>query len=481
MLHSMNFSRVLKGIFVFFLAVTTMLVFRPSASIRAADHRDAPTVDGLPEGDITDIFAFLDRNDASRLVLMMNVNPFAVPASSSTYRYSTDFLYQFKIDNTGDGVEDFVIQVQFTGNGVPQTMQVFGPQVPAVAGARSLRATGTPTLSGSTEQILTDSSGQIQAFAGLRDDPFVFDFSQFTKILNGSQDVFRAFTSPALGALRGRPVSADGTSGVDAFAGFNLSTIAVEFPKAMVRGSGPMINVWATVSRPEVQVQGGPNSQLMVQFERMGQQVFNTVFGTTPTVKDTINSTVPADDIANYSSLIPDALTTTDNDGTGNTIAARVAVLNAVGVTSLPNGAPLLLPPTFSNTDPNLLRVALLPDVLRLNLDLASDDLAIGQFGLQNGRRLGDDVVDIAVRLLRQLADVKFPDGSGLPGSGPTGMRAALNCSVLPACPDRRVLVVLQGTDFIKPDAQVPDLTTSGNDATFNTSFPFIANPHGLP
>jgi hypothetical protein len=219
----------------------------------------------------------------------------------------------------------------------------------------------------------------------------------------------------------------------------------------------------------------------MVQFERMGQQVFNTVFGTTPTVKDMINATVPANDVANYSSLIPDALTITDNDGTGNTIAGRVAVLNAVGVTSLPNGAPLLLPANFQNKNRNLLRVALLPDVLRLNLDLPPGDLAIGQFGLQNGRRLGDDVVDIAVRLLRQLADVKFPNGSKLPGSGPVGMRAALDCSVLPACPDRRVLVVLQGTDFIKPDAEVPEVMTSGNDATFHSVFPFIANPHGLP
>ena len=276
-------------------------------------------------------------------------------------------------------------------------------------------------------------------------------------------------------------MGSNGTSGVDAFAGFNLSTIAVELPKAMVRGSGPMINVWATVSRPQVEVQGGPNSQLVVQFERMGQQVFNTVFGTTPAVKDAVNATVPADDVANYSSLIPDALTTTDNDGTGNTIAGRATVLNAVGVTSLPNGAPLLLPASFANTNSNLLRVALLPDVLRVNLDLAPDDLAIGQFGLQNGRRLGDDVVDIAVRLLRQLADVKFPSGSGLPGSGPIGGRAALDCSVLPACPDRRVLVVLQGTDFIKPDAQVPDVTTSGNDQPFNATFPFIANPHALP
>src|SRR5207237_254571 len=136
-------------------------------------------------------------------------------------------------------------------------------------------------------------------------------------------------------------------------------------------------------------------------------------------------------------------------------ISGRVAVLNAVGVTSLPNGVPLLLPASFVNTNKNLLRVALLPDVLRLDLDLAPNNLAIGQFGLQNGRRPQDDVIYIALRLLRQLADVKFPTGSGLPGSGPLDGRAALDCSVLPSCPDRRVLAVLQGTDFIKPDATV--------------------------
>jgi hypothetical protein len=174
-------------------------------------------------------------------------------------------------------------------------------------------------------------------------------------------------------------------------------------------------------------------------------------------------------------------LTTTDNDGTGNTIANRAAVLNAVGVVGLPNGVPLLLPAAFPNTTRDLLRIALLPDVLRLDLDLDPNNLAIGQFGLQNGRRLGDNVIDIALQLLRQLADVKFPDGSGLPGSGPLNGRAALDCSTLPACPDRRVLVVLQGTDFIKPDSTLADLTTSGNDRPFNATFPFIANPHPLP
>ena len=484
----MYVSRILaRGLFPTIAALTMMI--QPFATMRAADHRDAPTVDGLPEGDITDVFAFLDPNDNTKVVLIMNVNPFTVPAQNAGYRFSPEFVYQFKIDNTGDAVEDLVIPVVFTGSAVPQTIQVFGPEAPRMVGALSRRPSGTPTVTGQTGAMLTDGTGQIQVFAGLQDDPFVFDFSQFTRILNGSQDVFRAFTSPALGMLRGRSLHADGTSGVDAFGGFNLSTIAVELPASMLQGTrSSKINVWATVSRPnkEVASPSGLDSQLVVQFERMGQQAFNTVFGTA-TLKDTINSSVPADDVANFSSLVPDALTTADNDGTGNTIAGRASVLNAVGVTSLPNGVPLLLPAGFVNTDKNLLREALLPDVLRLDLSAPAPNPAtntsieIGQFGLQNGRRPGDDAIDIALRLLRQLADVLFPPGSNLPGSGPLGSRAALNCSVVPQCPDRRVLVTLQGTDFIRPDSTLGDLTVSGNDRTLPTTFPFQGTPHPLP
>ena len=125
----------------------------------------------------------------------MNVNPFAIPAESSTYRFSPNFLYQFKIDNTGDAVEDLVIQVQFVGNGVPQTIQLFGPAVPPITGFRAIKPNGTPVVAGSTGQVLTDVTGQIQLFAGLRDDPFVFDFSQFTNIMNNNQDLFRAVGS----------------------------------------------------------------------------------------------------------------------------------------------------------------------------------------------------------------------------------------------------------------------------------------------
>src|SRR5580704_11076556 len=101
------------GPLVLLAALLCSAAWFSSSPARAADHRDSPVVDGAPEGDITDVFAFLDPNDKTKLVLAMGVNPFAVPALNDSYRFSTGFLYQFKIDTTGDSVEDFVVQVTF--------------------------------------------------------------------------------------------------------------------------------------------------------------------------------------------------------------------------------------------------------------------------------------------------------------------------------------------------------------------------------
>ena len=149
-------------------------------------------------------------------------------------------------------------------------------------------------------------------------------------------------------------------------------------------------------------------------------------------------------------------------------------MLTALGLTASPFGAPLLLPANFVNTNRDLLRVALVPDVLRLNIKLDPNDLGIGQFGLINGRRPGDDVVDIALRVLRQLADVNLPAALKVPGSG-TARAGALNAD------DRRFFAVLQGTDFVRPDSSLADLANSGNDKPLPKEFPFLAPPHPRP
>ena len=405
----------------------------------------------------------------------MGVNPFAVPAAPGSYRFAPESLYQFKIDNNGDGNEDFVVQLQFHNTTAGQTVDVYGPRHPNLIGARNRLNPGPPHVSGPTGGVIGDPNG-VLVFTGLRDDPFVFDLSQFNRILGGDQDVFRDIDTP-LGHLRGRtadPAAAQSSSGVDSFNGFNASYMVVSFPKDWVRGSGSKIWGWATTSQPNFNPAGPVESGIFRQIERMGQPAVNTVFIPKP-LKDEFNAGIPAEDVARWSRFIPDTLTTADNDGTGNTIAGRAAVLAGLGLTASPNGAPLLLPADFQNSDPNLLRVALLPDVLRLDLDLDPANQAIGQFGVENGRRPGDDVIDIELRLLRQLADVNFSGVGAVPGSGPA-RPGALN---FPA--DRRVFVVLQGTDFIRPDTTLRDLAISGNDVSLPSAFPYIAPPHPLP
>jgi hypothetical protein len=325
-------------------------------------------------------------------------------------------------------------------------------------------------VSGPVNTVL--NNGGVQVFCGLRDDPFVFDFAQFSRIQTGASQLFRAVPASPLGPLTGRPIGTNGQSGIDAVAGFNASYIVVSVPITAIspgffQNRGNIFNVWGTVSAPYV-------DDSFVQFERAGQPVFNTIF-IPSALKDAFNAGVPADDVTRWSSFVPDALTTTDNDGTGNTIAGRATLLTALGVTAAPYGAPLLLPGDFNNTSKDLLRTALVPDVIRLVLDAPPGDQQIGQFGLTSGRRPADNVIDIALRVLRQLADVNFPTALAVPGSGPARKNAL-------TFPDYRIFVVLQGSQFIGPDSGLADLTTNKlNDAAFPTTFPFFAPPHPRP
>jgi hypothetical protein len=484
----------------------------------AADHRESPTADANSEGDITDMFAFLDPNNATQLVLIMDVNPFAVPAETG-YSFSPNFLYQFKISANENTVEDFVVQALFTNVATTtcasgQMVNIYGPAAPNITGLNNTVLPGTPTVSGCTGVTLQQNG--MQVFTGLRDDPFVTDIGQLNRILASNQDVFRDFPSFALGALRGRTVRADNTSGVDGFGGFNVTSIAVEFPKSAVAGFlgvEGIVGIWGTTSMVEAptaiaigairQHASQAASPAYTQFERVGQQIFKTIF-VPSAMRDVFNTSLPQNDMQAFASLVPDALTTKDNDGTGNTISARAGLLTTLGFTDASaanlgqgHGAPLLLPATFSNTNVNLLRVALLPDVLRLNLNLlptglialpgaaatggnTDPQLAVGAFGLQNGRRPADTVTDILLQLARQLADVNFPASTGVPGSGPA-RAGALNFAT-----DRRVMAVLQGTDWIKTDDQVGNVSGNaapygGNEVPFLTTFPFLAAPNPLP
>ena len=213
-----------------------------AVAIRAADHRDSTLLTGNPGVDINDVYLFQSPANPGNTVLAMTVSPFVAPPENGTRFFEPDALYQFKIDTDGDAVEDLVIQAVPVYTGARQQLNVVGPARPIRTGSvtRLLsprrptdRDPGVPGLevpvtAAGSARIVTRNG--ITAFAGLRDDPFFFDLTQFRAVVGGTAAGFR-------------------NPGVDAFAGFNTLAIVVEVPSRLLGPQGRPIGVWATTSR----------------------------------------------------------------------------------------------------------------------------------------------------------------------------------------------------------------------------------------
>lgn len=211
----------------------------------ASDHQDTPDVELNPEMDMTDLYVFPSPT-LGRVVLVMNSWGVLSPAETPTTSFDPNILYQFKIDNDHDGIEDKVLQVTFNGTGASQTVEVRGPVAPPVVGAMGNKiSTVAPVASGATRSTIGPPSG-VQVYAGPRDDPFFIDLEQFFRIIPDRKPV-----TGALSQLPDAPTaSAWRTPGVDFLAGFNVLSIVIELPVSALTGSaGPNFGVWATISR----------------------------------------------------------------------------------------------------------------------------------------------------------------------------------------------------------------------------------------
>ncbi len=131
---------------------------------RASDHQDTPEVELSPRMDINDVYA-LPGSSADRIVLAMTTSSPITPAQSANAGFDPNLLYQLKIDNTGDGVEDKVIQLTFSGTGPNQQVTVRGPVAPAQTGTMSTVVTSAPSTTGATNTNLGSAAG-VQVFAG---------------------------------------------------------------------------------------------------------------------------------------------------------------------------------------------------------------------------------------------------------------------------------------------------------------------------
>lgn len=191
--------------------------------IIAADHIDAPAVQG-GTSDITDFYAFQGEN-TNNLVFVANVQGLISPANTGNANFDENVLIEFNIDNTGDNIEDLIIQA------IPRDgkMYFFGPVAPSQTGLNSVIQTNATTggevaITQYGDSAVIGTNAGMSFFAGPRDDPFFMDFAQYSAIVGGNAT---SFNDP----------------GADTFAGTNVMSIVVEVPKSMIGGSGT-INTW---------------------------------------------------------------------------------------------------------------------------------------------------------------------------------------------------------------------------------------------
>jgi len=212
----------------------------------ASDHQDTPEVELSPRMDVNDVYAF-PGSSADRIALVLTTSSPITPPQSSAAAFDPNLLYQLKVDNTGDGVEDKVFQITFSGSGANQQVTVRGPVAPAQTGAMTTLVSSGPVVTGTTNTNLGSAAG-IQAFAGIRDDPFFLDLEQFFRIVPDRKPVSGPLSQlpdqPSASAFR--PAS----QAMDYLRGVNTLAIVIELPSAMLTDAGSRkIGVWGTISR----------------------------------------------------------------------------------------------------------------------------------------------------------------------------------------------------------------------------------------
>ena len=185
---------------------------------QAADHGDpdglAAPVDG--QADIADFYAWHRDGTTVFAISLLGAQPATAAADLA---YDRDVLHGIHIDTDGDSVPDENIWVRFGQD----ADDAWGVQVAGVPGTDA-------AIEGAVETTL--SSGSVQVFVGLRDDPFFFDVAGFTNTVSTGNLAFSGLTD---------------TGPVDGIAGANATLIVIEVPTADIGATA--FQTWATSGR----------------------------------------------------------------------------------------------------------------------------------------------------------------------------------------------------------------------------------------
>lgn len=423
----------------------------------ASSHREAPHITELPKVDATDFYMFssYEAGRESYVTFIADYLPDQAAYNGPNYfTLDPDARYEIKVDNDGDAVEDVTFRFRLqnrlkdlalpigpSGNqkmvsvplrnigpisaGNTQNINdeelysidlVIGNGAGATTYALVNAATGTTYFTKPIDNIGNKSIPDYKAYAaahmhefvlpdgsrgrvfvGQRDDPFVINLGETFDLVN---------TNP-LGSERGER---------DSLADSNVTAFVVEVHKRLVSGSGAMvIGGWTSASLPQNRmltttptyaqptIESGP----YVQVSRLGSPLVNElVIGLKD--KNRFNASQPKDD-AQFADYV-----------THPTLPALLEALFGVK-------APTLFPRTdlvqvFVTGVPGLNSNGAFGEMLRLNLltppTAAGSQNRLGVLGgdtagFPNGRRLGDDVVDVALRVVMGalLNPSEAPDG----------------------------------------------------------------------
>jgi len=413
---------VKKSLFVAWVAVLLAAwAFVPG---RASSHREAPLISQDPQADGTDVFAFVSPDRPDTVTFVTSWIPFENPAGGPNfYRFGDNVLYEIKIDNTGDAVEDITYQFRFTSQTRnPNTFLYNTGPIRALDDPNRnffqtytltrLNAAGQATLTAGPMLTMPDNVGQASTpnyggfgsgiygyneiaggtglvFAGQSDDPFFLDLRVFD-------------------LLYGANLSEAGT---DSLAGFNVHTIALQVPKAALRGSSSIIGVWATSSRPALTTRASGSettSGAFVQVSRQGAPLVNEVVIPVGQ-KDRWNGSRPVDD-GQFAPFVLDP-----------ELARLLQAIYGIAAPATPRtdlvaafltGVPgLNQPPNVRASEMLRLNTDVLPSARPHRLGVVGGDPA----GFPNGRRLSDDVLDVAVQaMIGVLTGVRTTLGDGV-------------------------------------------------------------------
>ncbi len=436
-----------------------VLVAIPFATF-ASSHREAPLITEDQTKDNTDVYAFRSPDAPNTVTIIANFIPLEEPSSGPNfYNFSTDGVYEIHVDNNGDGKEDITYQFQFrndirnTGTFLYNTGPVLTLDsanlnfrqfytVKRIDGTRrasngtnlgdgnfqvapaNIGPKSTPDYAALANAAIFNLTTGAKVFAGPRDDTFFVDIGAIVDLL----------TLRPIQQLNLVPPVLPSAPGVDGLKGFNVHTIALQIPIGnLVAGgnvpadptaSNSVIGVWASSSRSRVSIlsTGSLRRQTiggLSQVSRLGMPLVNEVV-LSLAFKDIFNASEPSGDKALFDSNADFRNRILDPE-----VPKLLKLLYGLDVPPAPRNdivQVFLTGIPGANQPPNVVPA----EMIRLNVAIpVTPSTSVNRLGViggdnggfPNGRRLGDDVVDIELRV---IAGVLVPGFNKAPNNALT-------------------------------------------------------------